>query len=250
MTNHFKKTTILAAALAFGAFSLTACSASAVPETIKVQNVANQVITVQSDEVVKAQPDMAEITFAVYTQAADPKECQEQNQKDLDSALSVLESAGIEKTSIQTSGYGLEPVYDWNSGRTVTGYEMTTIITVSDLAIDQVGSLLTQCVDAGVNQIQSVDYLCSTYDASYQEALQKAIESAKVKGQAIAAASGATLGNVVTVQETPTYQTARYNGYQKAAAMESGAADMGAMSVEPGQIEIEARITVEFEIKY
>lgn len=239
----------LAAVIAASAITLSACSPTAYPDTIKIQNTENQVITVQSTETVKVVPDIAEITLAVYTQAQDAKSCQDQNKQDLDKTLEVLESAGIEKTSIQTSNYGLEPVYDWNTGKDITGYEMNTNITISDLPIDQVGGLITSCIDAGINRIQSVDYLSSDYDASYQEALKKAMDSAKLKAQAIAEAGGASLGSVVHVEEYSSSQQARYNGYQRsaktAATMDMAA---GAVAVEPGQIGVEARISVNYEI--
>lgn len=247
--NQITKRSTFAAVIAAGAIALSACSQAAIPDTIKVQNTENQVIMVQSTETVKVVPDIAEITLAVYTQAADAKSCQDQNKKDLENALKVLESAGVEKTSIQTSNYGLEPVYDWNTGKDITGYEMNTNITVSDIPIDTAGTLITSCVEAGINRIQSVDYLSSNYDASYQEALKKAMESAKQKAQAIAEAGGAALGSVVHVEEYSSSQQARYNGYQRTAATARAVMDTAAaIAVEPGQIGVEARISVNYEI--
>ena len=84
MRKHFTQTAVILAAVS--AIGLTACtqgSASApIPDTIKVENVKDNVITVQSTEEVKVVPDMAELVFSVTTQAADAKACQEQNSKD------------------------------------------------------------------------------------------------------------------------------------------------------------------------
>ena len=156
MRKHFAQTAVILAAVS--AIGLTACtqgSASApIPDTIKVENVKDNVITVQSTEEVKVVPDMAELVFSVTTQAADAKACQEQNSKDLDHVISFLKGTGIAETSIQTSNYGLDPIYDWNSGRTITGYEMNTTITVSDIPIDQAGTLISSSVEAGINSIR------------------------------------------------------------------------------------------------
>lgn len=241
------KTKWITAAIMAGCLGLSGCSQAAMPDTIKVENSQPNVITVSSRETVKVVPDIAQIVFAVYTQAADAKSCQAQNGEDLDKVLEVLKKSGIEETSIRTSGYGLNPVYDWNTGKTITGYEMTTEVTVSDLPLDQVGNLLTTCVDSGINSIQSVDYLSSQYDQNYDEALKKSIETAKTKAEAIAAAGNCTLGGIVHVEEISNYSTARYNGYQAAAAakQESLAADMAVM---PGEVDVEAAVSVEFEI--
>lgn len=248
-SNRIRMAILLAAVSAAG---LTACTqgstAAPIPDTIKVENVKDNVITVQSAEEVKVVPDMAELQFGVTTQAADAKECQEQNSRDLDRVITFLKESGIAETSIQTSNYGLDPIYDWNGNRTITGYEMNTTVTVSDVLIADAGALISACVDAGINNIERVTYLSSKYDESYQQALKNAIASARVKASAIAEAGGCTLGPVVHVEEYSDNQTARYQGYENLAARASGVAD-GAMAVEPGQLSIEARVSVEFEIQ-
>lgn len=250
MRKHFTQTAVILAAVS--AIGLTACTQGSttapIPDTIKVENVKDNVITVQSTEEVKVVPDMAELVFSVTTQAADAKVCQEQNSKDLDNVISFLKGTGIAETSIQTSNYGLDPIYDWNSGRTITGYEMNTTITVSDIPIDQAGTLISSSVEAGINSISQVTYLSSKYDETYQQALKNAIASAKVKAEAIAEAGGCTLGPVVHVEEYNDNQIARYSTY-KNAAVEDMAAGAASMSVEPGQLSVEARVTVEFEIQ-
>lgn len=250
MRKHFTQTAVILAAVS--AIGLTACTQGSttapIPDTIKVENVKDNVITVQSTEEVKVVPDMAELAFSVTTQAADAKACQEQNSKDLDNVISFLKGTGIAETSIQTSNYGLDPIYDWNSGRTITGYEMNTTITVSDIPIDQAGTLISSSVEAGINSISQVTYLSSKYDETYQQALKNAIASAKVKAEAIAEAGGCTLGPVVHVEEYNDNQIARYSTY-KNAAVEDMAAGAASMSVEPGQLSVEARVTVEFEIQ-
>lgn len=241
-------TALLAVSVVLG---LTACSQGAAsepfPNTIKIENSDSNVVTVQASEDIKVVPDMAEIIFAVTSQAQDAKSCQEQNAKDLENVITFLKGAGVTETSIQTSSYGLEPIYNWEAGQTITGYEMKTRITVSDIPIDQTGELLTSSVEAGINSIQDVSYLSSQYDENYQQALKGAIEAAKQKAAAIAEASGCILGPIVHVEEANDYQQTRYSGYRNAVAgaMEEG----GAMDVEPGQLTITARVTVDFEIQ-
>ena len=45
---------------------------------------------------------------------------------DLDAVLALLKEKGIADTSVQTSGLGLNPIYDLDNGKKITGYEMTT----------------------------------------------------------------------------------------------------------------------------
>ena len=188
----------LSAAVAAAALGLGGCgTGTQIPDTIKVQNMDadSNTITVIGKEEVKVVPDMAEIEYSIYTKKETAAECQSENAKDLNAAIEKLKSLGVEEKSIQTSSYGLNPIHDWNSSdQAVTGYEMTTRLTVSDIPIDQAGTILSESVSAGVNGIDSVTYFSSGYDASYQEALKGAMAVARAKADALAEASGRLWG--------------------------------------------------------
>ncbi|MDR1772161.1 MAG: SIMPL domain-containing protein [Hungatella sp.] len=240
--------TLVAAAV----LSMTACAqtgTAAVPGTnvTTISNVDTNTIQVNSTEGVKVVPDMAQVNFAVLSQAGDPKACQENNSADTSSVITFLKNSGIDEKSIQTSSYGLEPMYDWNNtGQQITGYQMRTSITVSDLPIDQVGTMLSSSVEAGINCIDSVNYLSSKYDDNYKEALKKAVDAAKVKAEAIAAASGVTLDGIAHIEELNSYPNIRYSSSMKAEDTSAGAKSV---VVEPGQIGVEAQVTVTFRVK-
>lgn len=246
------KTGLVALVLAGGALALGGCAAgnTGVPDKIQVESADSKVISVTAREQVKVEPDTAQVIYSVYSQASDAQTCQTQNNTDLEKVLALLKQEGVNDTSVQTSSYGLDPIYDWENGKTISGYEMTTRVTVSDIPLADVGELLSQSVDAGINSIDSVTYLSSQYDEAYQEALAAAVESARIKAQAMAEAGGCKLGALVKLDEYADSQEARYNT-RFSAAKEEAAMDMaaGAMAVMPGQLEIEAFITAEFAIE-
>lgn len=250
--NQLKKVSFPLILSVFAA-SLAGCaqtqpSASALPDIITVQNAPQHVITVQGAESVKIVPDMAEIRFGVNTQADDAKTCQEKNSEDLNRVVQFLKASGIPDPSIQTSNYGMNPIYSYTSGQTVIGYEMRTNIIVSDIAIDQAETLLGECVDQGINNIDSVSYLSSQYESCYQEALSKAVATARQKAQVLAEASGCTLGAVIHVEEYSSSQAAKYQNSFTARSASPEAA-MGDMIIEPGQLSIQAQVAVEFAIE-
>ncbi len=107
-------------------------------------------ITMDSSETVKIVPDMAKIVFAVRSEAKAADECQQKNTESLNSPDRIPERTGIDEKSITTSGYYLNPRYDWSSNtRKLIGYEMQTEVTVSDVAVDQVGTLLSTVSETG-----------------------------------------------------------------------------------------------------
>lgn len=231
-----------------GSLMLSGCGQTTMPDTMKIQNVGGNVIRVSSKEQVKVVPDIAEVVYSVYSQASDAQTCQTQNNTDLGKVIELLKSQGVEEKNIQTSNYGLSPVYDWEAGKTITGYEMTTEVTVSEIPMEQVGTLLSESVDAGINTISSVIYKASKYDESYQQALEKAIASAQVKAASMAEAGGCKLGKIVNIEEYGDNQVARAGGYMTGSKEmnESSVADMAVM---PGEIEVEANINIEFAIE-
>lgn len=247
-------------AVAFGALCalfLTACNGTAapaaggsvqVPDRIQIENADSQVITVNASESVKVVPDMAQVIYGITTQNEDAAKCQEETAEKMNQLIATLKELGIEEKSIQTSNYDLNPRQDWNNNGAIVGYEMSAQVTVSDIPLDQVGDILSKSVSAGVNQVQSVTYLSSQYDASYQEALKKAVASAQEKAQALADASGSTLGHAVKITEYGNNQTARYQNTMRSMAKEEAVMDAG-MVMMPGEISVEANISVEFAIQ-
>ena len=193
--------------------TLSACGSSG--ETIAMvpapTDSAVNTITVNSNEKVNVVPDIAEVVYSVQTESPDAAGCQQQNTEDVNKVVELLTGLGVEEGSIQTTGYYMNPRYSWsNDTQTLIGYEATTTLTVSDLLIDSLGDILTQSVNAGVNNIQSISYLSSNYDESYQEALRLSIEAAKTKAEAMAQAAGCQLGGITQLREQSSYSPARY----------------------------------------
>lgn len=241
---------------------LSACTpqmTTNVPNVLRVENVDvgdEGKVTVNSSESVEITPDMAEIVYGITSEDEDASACQQKNTETLNQVLAFLKEQGYEDESIKTTGFSLEPRYDW-SGNTqkLVGYSMYTQVTVTDVPMEAVGGLLSKTVESGANEIQNVTYFSSTYDQAYKEALEKAVELARGKAQAIAEADGRQLGKVLRVEE---YNDAQYGRYvssgisgqsnkmmEMAVAEAGGAADMGVM---PGQMKVTANICVDFEL--
>ena len=217
---------------------------------IQVETMESQVITVTSREAVQVIPDKAELIYAVTTQNEDAARCQSENSEKLNQLVETLKSLGVEEASIQTSGFDLNPRYDWERNGVIVGYEAVTQVTVSDVDLDRTGEIIARSVESGVNQIQSVSFLSSQYDEKYQEALALAVARAQDKAQALADASGCTLGQAVRITEYTADESYRYEAVNTARAVaKKEAATMDMAVVMPGEIEVEARISVEYAIQ-
>ena len=255
-----KKRVVFAALGCFllGSVMLSACSSPVtqpvVPEVIKVQNVESREnkISLVSSETVEIMPDMAELQVTIRTESKDARVCQQENTTKLNTLVEFLKEQGFEDTSIETSGFSLNPRYDWsNNTQTLAGYDMRTTVTVTDIPMERIGALLTEVVEHGANEIDNVSYFSSQYDQAYNQALAKAIELSKGKGEALAAASGMKLGLVIKIQEQSDSQYGRYINADLATSRNmvmAAKTESAAMDVMPGEMQVTASITVEFEL--
>ncbi|MBD5547921.1 MAG: SIMPL domain-containing protein [Lachnospiraceae bacterium] len=211
-------------------------------------------ITVNSSEKVTVVPDIAEVVYSVRTQAREAAACQQQNTEQVSQVIELLKGLNVAETSIQTSDYYMNPVYDY-SGNTarVTGYEAITTLTVSDLPIDGLDEILVQSVSGGINTISSITYQASKYDESYQAALTAAVSTAHQKAEVLAGAAGCNIGSVINIQEASGYSEARYSDYAltnkyRSSAKEELMAEADTAGIMPGEIQVEASIVVEYQL--
>lgn len=224
-------------------------------------------ITVSGSSDTKVVPDKARISVSVVTEEKTAEACQSKNAESVNAVLEALKTQGVDEKSLQTSYSNLSARYgnrttdasDDSKNTTtgssysewvITGYEMTTVLTVSDLDIPNVGTLVQACVDAGANEVNGIDYYASNYDEAYNEALAQALAAAKSKAETIANATDAHLGKVTSVSEGYQDTSARYvSSAKEAYTMEDAAGGNGPVAeTMPGQINITAEVTVTYAL--
>ena len=256
------------AAVCAASLALTGCGASASDAgtggTVVRANAAqsseagqaagsSDIVTVSSKGSVYAVPDLAELRFGVRTQAGTAAEAQSANSSSVDAVIKALKDKGISEENIQTTWYDVSPQYDWNTGNgdTITGYSVSTSLSVKGVAIKDAGDLISACTEAGANEFNGVNYSCSQYETLYREAQQKAVEISKEKASVLAEAAGRSLGPVRSITEG--WQDTTYEANMRTmAAMDAGKGagpESSATGFMPGEAEITANVTVTYEMK-
>ena len=240
MKKLFAFAALLAAAVLLG----TAFSAGNTVSVKAESAQASDTVTVSGKATVYVTPDKAEINVGVQTIESTAAKSQQKNTEDVNKVLEALKKLGIDEKSIRTTGYNMYQMYDYEKDE-ISGYNVTTYLTIKNLDIDKAGDVLSEAVSAGANQMYGISYTCSTYDKAYEEALSAAVEAAKTKAAVLAKAAGRSLGDVQSLVEGWQDTSARYsssNVMMEAAAI---AEDAGAgISIMPGESEIEADVTV------
>ncbi len=208
-------------------------------------------VSVQGDAEKSVNPDKAEIFLGVTINDTSAETAQNENARITTAVVEALKKEGIAAGDIETTSFNLYPNYVWNpktGEQEQKGYIVTNNIKVTTTDFTKVGKLLQVSVDAGANQIQSVQFsLTKTKENEIKkEVLKEATEAARSKAEAIAEGLGARLGSLKRVQESNVYFTPWIYGREIAVAE----AKVGAVPpISPQKSTVTASVTVVYEIR-
>ena len=227
---------------------LTGCGVKPATSVTPTETVSE--VRVSASSTIRLVPDKATVSFGVTTQEQSTELAQSKNSEAVKNVIEVLTGRGVEEKSIRTTYYSMYPQYDWSDGeQRITGYNVTTTMSVQDQNIEDLGTLLSACVGAGITNIDNVSFLCSGYDEAYRQALAQAIADSRLKAETLAAASGKTLGEIITISEGWQDTSSRYGQASGIAFSVEEARDTAAPSLQPGETEIVANVTVAYRMK-
>lgn len=184
----------LVAALAIPSFAQTT-SPTPTP------SVSGRTVTVSGTATIRSSPDEAVVTLGVQTQARSAQEALQQNANKMVDVMKALLDAGLKQGDVATAGISLYPDYD-SDGSVIVGYTAQNLVSATVHDMDRVGEVIDQAVAAGANLAGGISFQLSDQDQGVDRALQAAVEDARSKAEILAAAGGATLGPVVSIDET------------------------------------------------
>jgi uncharacterized protein len=159
-------------------------------------------ITVTGSGTVDSTPNQASFDFGVTTNGATAAEALSGNASQARAIIAALKKAGIPSADIQTTQVSLWPQTSSN-GREITGYQALNSVDVT-AALGRSGQLVDAAVRAGANNVDGPNLDTADKASLYNRAVDQALSDAKQKAQAIAKASGLTLGRALKVREGST----------------------------------------------
>ncbi|EFM58204.1 immunoreactive 28 kDa outer membrane protein [Brucella sp. BO2] len=164
-------------------------------------------IAVTGEGMMTASPDMAILNLSVLRQAKTAREAMTANNEAMTKVLDAMKKAGIEDRDLQTGGINIQPIYlypdDKNNLKepTITGYSVSTSLTVRVRELANVGKILDESVTLGVNQGGDLNLVNDNPSAVINEARKRAVANAIAKAKTLADAAGVGLGRVVEISE-------------------------------------------------
>jgi uncharacterized protein YggE len=160
-------------------------------------------ILVSGDALVQARPDTAMISVAVVTQAQTALAAQQDNAQKSERMVRALKSAAGAGAEVETSGYSLQPQYNYreNQQPTIRGYEARNTVTVTLGDLLRVGPVIDAATAAGANTIDNLSFTLRRDEPARDQALAQATREALRKAQVMAQALGGRVGRIIEVQE-------------------------------------------------
>jgi uncharacterized protein YggE len=201
-------------------------------------------ITVTASGTVAVVPDQARLSSGVITEAKTAREALTANTAAMQKVIAELKSAGIDAKDIQTASFRVDHRYtrpEEGKSAKIDGYTVTNDVQVLVRDLDKLGDVLDRLVSAGANQSSGLNFEVSKAETALDEARKQAVANARRRAELYAAASGASVGEVLTITEGEAFAPPR--------PVFARAMKAEAVPVERGTETLEASVTITWALK-
>jgi uncharacterized protein YggE len=204
------------------------------------------VIVTTGESVVRRAPDRAFITVIVETRAKSPRDAQRLNAEAMTAVQQRLDQVRVPKDSVRTLGYDIQQEFDFTGGKRLPReFVARNTIEVKVDEIGRVGELLDVVVQGGATATSGVRFDLRDRESAERDALRLAVVDARTRAEAAAAGAGRAVDRVIKVEDV---RDAAVSMPRSMLAM-ARAADAPTTPVEPGLVEVRARVTLTAAMK-
>ncbi len=245
------------------------CILAALPvaaqETTLVLPQQHRLITVSGDAEVKVTPDEVALTLGLETSDNDLAKAKQLNNDRLKGVLAIADQFKIDRKDVRVDFLSIQP--GWQPSRP---FKVRRRAVVTLRKLDKFEEVLTRMVQNNrANSVQSIQFRTTQLRKYRDQARDLAIKAAHEKAIALTGALGAKVGKPYSIREdssgwwswySPWWGDSYYGGspygggmamnaqVQIAASNPSGGASPDSLAA-PGQIAVNARVTVSFELE-
>lgn len=217
-------------------------------------------ITVSGNADVRVVPDQVVLTVGVANWGESISQAKADNDARTQNILALAEPFNIPPEQVKADYITVEPRYNDNYSNSepgiIIGYfvRKTIVFTLKD--ISRFEELLTEVLDAGANYIYNAEFQTTELRKYRDQARGLALQAAREKGEAMAAELGETIGRPLDIQENTGgwLSSYRWGGGGLSNTSQNVVQDSGGPSADiegsfaPGQIVVNASVTVTFEL--
>jgi uncharacterized protein YggE len=217
-------------------------------------------VTVTGEAEVRVVPDEVVLTLGVETWNKNLETAKRQNDEIVAAVLALAGEYDIQPEHVQTDYVSIEPRYrnGYYEESDFVGYFVHKTISITLRDLSKFEGLLSAALDAGVNYVHGIEFRTTELRQHRDEARALAIQAAQEKAVALAGGLEQKIGDPLDIQEEQSGWWSGYNAWwgsrwgagmnQNVIQEAGGAAVLADSSVAPGQISVNARVSVTFEL--
>jgi hypothetical protein len=236
---------------AIAVFALIAgCAAAVAQSSNQVQlkiEASNRTLTVNAEERVTAEPEIAILHIGFETQPSDAKTAYATGSKTSNDIVAALKQAGIPETSIRSESQHLDSI----------GYKSHKFKLVQKWAVEtppgRAAEILDVAVSAGATDSGQIDWTVKDEKALENQALDKAAARARENATVLAKGMGVHLGLLVYVTNQVSEQIRAQFGLANFSngvmAMDRSAPSSSPLAIEPRKVSRTAAVYAVFAIE-
>jgi uncharacterized protein YggE len=245
---------VVAAAVIVGAYSLghlrpATASASSSPASSASSSAASSAadadkVSVSGVGRVTGTPNLLRLQASIDVTKPDVTSAMQEANTTMASVQKALKSDGVAPADLQTSGFSVQPSYNYtSSGPVLKGYEVSENLSVVLRDLSSAGKTMTDLAQVGGDALRmgGATLDIDEDDALVAQARQKAFDDAKAKASAYAKAAGRSLGPVRSISETLSNPSPIYFGAADNAAAAPSAAPV---PIEAGSQDVTVNVSV------
>jgi hypothetical protein len=196
-------------------------------------------------------PDQAVLRLGVESRDKELAVAKSRHDERVKKLIGIARDAGIEAKYIQTSQLTMDPEYSDNYRRNFADYQVSQSISLTLKDLSKYEALMTRVLEAGVNEVQGIEFAVAEPAKYRAEARLKAIRIAREKAGAMATELGQTVGKPWEISEDGDSLFgfgARANAnyaYNVGGKVEG----TDESTVAPGEVAIRASVRVSFQLE-
>lgn len=220
--------------VALGSYSLQAQQVNQIP-----------MVSVTGEGTVKVVPDQVLIKSRIEHEGDDTQGVKKQNDEVVNNVIKYLKSQGIPENNVQTNYMNLNKNYNYNDKTYSYVANQSISILLEDLKDYE--KIMSGLLEVGLNRIDGIDFKSSEIAKHKTEARKRAVLNAKQKAQEYVAPLNQILGKALTISEMETNSyPPMFRGME---SMKASADGMQEETIAPGEMEVNVKVNVGFELK-
>jgi uncharacterized protein len=210
-----------------------------------------RLITVTGEAEVRVVPDEVVFDLTVQTLDKNLRQAKAQTDERLKRLVELTRRYEVAPKDVQTDYIRVEPRYRGNDEtRLFVGYAVRKDLVFILRDVTKAEALLSEVIESGITRVNGVSFRTSELRRHRDQARVLAVRAAREKAVALAGELGQKVGKAYSIEEdVPSGRMMAQNVSSNAVGFADGDASASSGTLALGQINVNARVSVRFELE-